>query len=171
VRSDDPRRIVLDHEELAGIVRARRAEGRTVVWANGVFDVWHVGHTRFLQDAAAEGDVLVVGVNTDESVRRIKGPDRPVHPLAERMEIVAGQRAMDYVTSFAEPTCDRILETLRPDVHAKGPDYTMANLPEAETDRRLGIRFVSLTGTKDRSTTRLIERLRNAPPAAPDRTK
>jgi D-beta-D-heptose 7-phosphate kinase/D-beta-D-heptose 1-phosphate adenosyltransferase len=147
-------------------VQAYRRAGKTVVWTNGAFDVWHVGHTRCLADAAAEGDVLVVGVNSDESVRRIKGPDRPVHPLAERIEIVAGQRAVDHVTCFDEPTCDRVLERIRPDVHAKGPDYTLATLPEAETDRRLGIRFVAVGTAKSHSTTQLIEQLRGNRPAA-----
>jgi len=161
MRADGAERVIEEHDELAARVKACREAGQTVVWANGVFDVWHVGHTRFLVDAAAEGDVLVVGVNSDDSVRRYKGPDRPVHPLEERMAIVAGQRAVDYVTSFEDDTCDRMLEKLRPDVHAKGPDYSLENLPEAGTLRRLGIRFVSVSGDKRHSTSGLIEQLRN----------
>ncbi|MBM4143202.1 MAG: adenylyltransferase/cytidyltransferase family protein [Lentisphaerae bacterium] len=152
-------KIVFDHAELARRVGACRAEGRSVVWANGVFDVWHVGHTRFLAEAAAEGDVLVVGVNSDASVRRYKGPGRPVHPLEERIEIVAGQHAVDFATCFEEDTCDRMLELLRPDVHAKGPDYTLDSLPEGPTLRRLGIRFVSVAGDKRHSTSGLIRQI------------
>ena len=122
MKSQALRHIVMDHHELARRVREHQADGRTVVWANGAFDVLHVGHIRFLEGAAAEGDILVVGVNADESIRAYKGPDRPVNKLAERMELVAAFRAADYVTSFSEPTCDRMLELLRPDVHAKGPD-------------------------------------------------
>jgi len=159
MRSDGRTRIVTDHDELARRIADAQAAGRTVVWANGAFDVWHVGHTRFIEGAAAEGDVLVVGVNADASVRRNKGPDRPVHPLTERMEVVASMRAVDWVTSFEEDTCDAMLEKLRPDVHAKGPDYTLQTLPEGQTDRRLGIRFAVVGDPKNHSTTHLLRQV------------
>jgi rfaE bifunctional protein nucleotidyltransferase chain/domain len=110
-----------------------------VVLANGCFDLVHVGHVRYLEDARARGDFLVVALNTDESVRVLKGPERPLMPLAERAEIVAALRCVDAVTSFGEQTLEATLRALRPDVHAKGTDYTLENVPEAAIDRELGI--------------------------------
>jgi rfaE bifunctional protein nucleotidyltransferase chain/domain len=148
-----------------------RVAGKTIVLANGNFDLWHVGHVRYLLGAAAEGDVLVVAVNSDESVRAAKGPSRPVHPLAERMEVVAAVRGVDYVTSFDEPTCDHILTELRPHKHAKGPDYTPDNLPERQTLRRIGAQLVIVGDPKDHSTTELLERIRAQPGHQCDSTK
>ncbi|HOA74471.1 MAG TPA: adenylyltransferase/cytidyltransferase family protein [Phycisphaerae bacterium] len=159
-------RIITDHEQLRRIVDDYRAAGRTIVFANGAFDILHVGHARFLQGAAAEGDLLVVGVNSDESIRKYKGPDRPLQPLAERMEMVAAFRCVDLVTSFDEPTCDAILEIVRPHVHAKGPDYTPENLPEWPTLQRLGIRLASVGDPKNHSSSELIDRLRSGKPGA-----
>lgn len=152
--------LVIDHQQLRRIVEDYRTAGRTIVFANGAFDILHVGHVRFLQGAAAEGDVLVVGVNTDESIRQYKGPDRPLQPLAERMEMVAAFRCVDLVTCFSEPTCDAILELVRPHVHAKGPDYTPDNLPEWPTLARLGIRLAAVGDPKNHSSSELIERMR-----------
>lgn len=153
-------RIITDRAQLRQAVDALRAEGCSVVFANGAFDLIHVGHVRYLAGAAAEGDALVVGVNSDESIRRYKGPDRPLQPLAERMEMVAAFRAVRLVTCFDEPTCDEMLELLRPDVHAKGPDYTPDNLPEYPTLRRLGIRLARVGDPKDHSSTALLKQLR-----------
>lgn len=152
--------IITDHDQLRRVVDDYRAAGRTIVFANGAFDILHVGHVRFLQGAAAEGDVLVVAINTDESIREYKGPDRPLQPLAERMEVVAAFRCVDVVTCFDEPTCDAILEIVRPHVHAKGPDYTPANLPEWPTLERLGIRLAAVGDPKNHSSSDLIGRLR-----------
>ena len=153
-------RIITDPAELAREVARLRAEGRSLVFANGAFDLIHVGHVRYLAGAAAEADVLIVGVNSDASIQRYKGPDRPFQPLAERMEIVAAFRAVGLVTCFDEPTCDHMLELIRPNVHAKGPDYTPENLPEYPTLRRLGIRLAAVGGPKDHSSSALRARLR-----------
>lgn len=155
-------RIITDWNELRRVVDDYRASGRAIVFANGAFDVLHVGHVRFLEGAAAEGDVLVVGVNSDESIRRYKSPDRPLQPLAERMELVAAFRCVDLVACFNEPTCDAILETVRPDVHAKGPDYTPENLPEWPTLQKLGIRLANVGDPKEHSSTDLIQRMRKS---------
>lgn len=152
--------IITDREELKRQVVVLRRAGRHVVFANGAFDVIHVGHVRYLQGAAAEGDVLIVGVNSDESIRAYKGPGRPLQPLAERMEIVAAFACVTLVTPFNEPTCDAMLELICPDVHAKGPDYTPENLPEYPTLQRLGIRLAAVGDPKNHSSTELLARIR-----------
>ena len=159
--------VIVDHQQLKQAVDALRAAGKRIVFANGAFDILHVGHVRYLQGAADEGDVLVVGVNSDESIKQYKDPSRPLQPLAERMEIVAAFGCVDIVTRFDEPTCDAILELVRPAVHAKGPDYTPENLPEYPTLRRLGIRLASVGGPKERSSTELIGRVRTPPHSPP----
>jgi rfaE bifunctional protein nucleotidyltransferase chain/domain len=155
-------RVILNRDELKREVEAVRTQGKTVVFANGAFDLLHVGHVRFLKGAATEGDVLVVGLNTDESIRKYKGPDRPLQPLEERMEIVAALEVVSMVTAFGETTADEILECIRPDVHAKGMDYTLDTLPEGPTLKRLGIRLACVGDEKSHSSTELIERAANA---------
>jgi rfaE bifunctional protein nucleotidyltransferase chain/domain len=139
-------------------LRAARAV-RRVVLANGCFDLLHAGHVRYLEDARSRGDCLVVALNTDESVRALKGPGRPHVPLAERAEVVSALRCVDFVTSFAEPTLEATLRALRPDVHAKGTDYTAANVPEAAVDRELGIEIAICGDAKARSSSELLARL------------
>ena len=151
--------IIVDRDQLKRVVDDYRSAGRTIVFTNGAFDILHVGHIRYLQGAAAEGDILVVAVNSDESIRRYKSPDRPLQPLAERMEMVAAFRCVDLVTCFDEPTCDAILETVHPHVHAKGPDYTPENLPEWPTLQRLGIRLAAVGDPKNHSSSELVERM------------
>lgn len=155
-------RIITDRDQLKRVIDDFRAAGRNVVFANGAFDIVHVGHVRYLQGAAAEGDILVVAVNSDASIRQYKSPDRPLQPLSERMEIVAAFRCVDVVTSFDEPTCDAILEVVRPNVHAKGPDYTPENLPEWPTLQRLGIRLAAVGDPKNHSSSELIECIRGS---------
>lgn len=149
---------VLAREALAPLVAAERARGRRVVLTNGAFDLLHVGHLRSLQAARAHGDVLVVALNSDEAVRAAKGPDRPRVPLAERCELVAGFACVDYVTWFGERTLEATLRLLRPDVHAKGTDYTSANLPEAAVDRELGIEIAICGDPKQHSSSALAAR-------------
>jgi len=148
-------------EELAARLHALRASGavRRVVLANGCFDLLHVGHARYLADARSRGDCLVVALNTDESVRGLKGPERPLVPLAERAELVASLRCVDFVTSFGEATLEATLRALRPDVHAKGTDYTVATVPEGDVDRELGIEVAICGDPKDRSSSRLLARI------------
>lgn len=141
-----------------GDLRARGAV-RRVVLANGCFDLLHVGHARYLADARSRGDCLVVALNTDESVRALKGPGRPLVPLAERAELVASLRCVDFVTSFGEPTLEATLRALRPDVHAKGTDYTVEDVPEAAVDRELGVEIAICGDPKDRSSSHLLARI------------
>ena len=139
-----------------------RAEGRTVAVANGAFDLLHVGHVRYLQ-AAKEltgGGLLVVGVNTDRSVRAAKGPTRPVVPEGERAELVAALGCVDLVVLFDEPDASALLAALRPDLHVKGTDYSEGSVPERELMARLGGRTVIAGDPKDHSTTDLVARVR-----------
>lgn len=131
----------------------------TIALANGVFDLFHVGHLRYLEAAAAEADVLVVAVNSDASTRAYKGPDRPVIPEGERAEIVAGLACVDHVFLFDDPNVERVLERLRPDVHAKGTDYTEQTVPERGIVLAYGGRVAICGDPKDHSSSELIDRL------------
>jgi rfaE bifunctional protein nucleotidyltransferase chain/domain len=135
--------------------RRQRDPRLRVVLANGCFDLLHVGHVRYLEDARSRGDVLIVALNTDASVRALKGPGRPRVPLAERAELVAALRCVDFVTSFGEPTVESVLRALRPDVHAKGSDYTTDTVPEAAIDRELGIEIAICGDAKQHDSSRM----------------
>ena len=151
-------RVLLDHE-LAAALDADRAAGRTIAFANGGFDLLHVGHVRYLEAARREADVLVVAINSDTSVRASKGPGRPVMDEAARAELVAALRCVDYVTIFSDATVDRLLTLLRPDVHCKGTDYTVDTVPERDTVHAYGGRIAIVGDPKDHSTTALLSRL------------
>jgi D-glycero-beta-D-manno-heptose 1-phosphate adenylyltransferase len=156
---------LLDREALAALLARERARFGRVVLANGCFDLLHVGHVRYLEAAKAAGDTLIVALNTDESVRAAKGPERPRVPLAERAEILGALRCVDFVTAFPEPTLERTLRLLRPDVHAKGTDYTLESVPERAVDRELGIEIVICGDAKEHSSSALAARLRAEPRA------
>lgn len=130
-----------------------------MVFANGCFDVLHVGHIRFLEGAGLEGDLLIVGINTDDSVRALKGEGRPLQTESERASMVASLSAVDAVVLFNEPTADRILSDLCPDIHAKGTDYTEENVPERQTAVSHGIRTIIVGDPKDHSTKDMIRRI------------
>lgn len=151
---------ILDERELRDALERERAAGRTIAFANGCFDVLHVGHIRYLQGAAKEADVLVVGVNGDESVRELKGAGRPAMSAAERAEIIAAIDGVSYVTIFSERSPARLIGDLRPDVQCKGTDYTPDSVPEAEVVRSYGGRVAIVGDPKDHSTTELLEKLR-----------
>ncbi len=150
-------------EELEALAPRLQAEGKRVVWTNGCFDILHAGHVLYLQGAASEGDVLVVGMNSDASVRAIKGPSRPVMPEHERAMVLSALACVDYVVLFSEPTTVMALQRLKPDVYAKGGDYTIDTINQEE--RRLiegyGGRIALLPGVEGQSTTNLIERMRS----------
>jgi len=150
---------VLNREELATRVMAERKAGACIVLANGCFDVLHVGHVRYLAGARALGDVLVVGVNSDEQVAKQKGPGRPILPAIERAEIIASLASASYVTIFPEPTVEELLLTLKPDVHAKGTDYTEDTVPERSVVRSYGGRVAIVGDPKDHSTSAILSRL------------
>jgi rfaE bifunctional protein nucleotidyltransferase chain/domain len=147
-------------EEVAAQVAAARAAGRVVAFANGCFDLLHVGHVRYLAGARACGDVLAVGINADASVRRLKGEGRPLLPAAERALLVASLRSVDHVVVFEEDDVSRLLLALRPDVHCKGTDYTPDTVPERDVVRSYGGRVAIVGDPKDHDTSRLIARLR-----------
>jgi len=154
---------VIERKELPGIAKELHALSKKIVFANGCFDILHVGHIRYLQGARAEGDALVVAVNADSSVCRLKGPGRPVLDEGARALMVAALRAVDYVVVFAEPNVEALLEELRPDVHAKGTDYSVETVPEKATADRLGIRVAIVGDPKDHSTRELLHTVRKAP--------
>ena len=151
---------VLNERDLADAIARERAAGRTIAFANGCFDVLHVGHIRYLQAAANEADVLVVGINGDESVCELKGAGRPLMNEAERAEIIAAIRGVSYVTIFSERSPGRLIGDLKPDVHCKGTDYTPDSVPEADVVRSYGGRIAIVGDPKDHSTTELLEKLR-----------
>jgi len=157
----DTRNKILPLEPLALKVAEHKDRGERVVLANGCFDVLHVGHVRYLQGARREGDVLVVAINSDQSVRSLKGKGRPVLPAEARARLVAGLAAVRYVVIFDEPDVTRLLSILRPDVHAKGTDYTTETVPEREAARRLGVRMAIVGDPKQHSTRDLLARLRS----------
>lgn len=147
-------------DNLSAFAAALRAHGQRIVFTNGCFDILHVGHVRYLGAARALGDCLVVGLNSDASVRRLKGLERPVNEEADRAEVLDALRAVDYVTIFDEPTAAELIKIIRPDVYVKGGDYTIATLPEAEIVRGYGGRVEFIDLVPERSTTRVIEKLR-----------
>ena len=151
---------ILSRDQLADRVTRDRAQGLTLVFANGAFDLLHVGHVRYLEGARREGDRLVVAINSDASIRGLKGPSRPILPEGDRAELVAALRAVDYVVIFSEPTVAPLLELLHPDVHCKGTDYTLDTVPERDTVRAYGGRIAIVGDPKDHSTTDLLSRLR-----------
>jgi D-glycero-beta-D-manno-heptose 1-phosphate adenylyltransferase len=146
-------------EELAGLKR----HGRRIVFANGCFDALHVGHIRYLEGARREGDVLVVGVNADSSVCNLKGPGRPILDENARAQLVAALRCVDYVVLFAEPNVATLLDELRPDIHAKGTDYSAETVPERAVAAGLGIRVAIVGDPKEHSTRELLDSIRKAP--------
>jgi rfaE bifunctional protein nucleotidyltransferase chain/domain len=150
---------VVSRERLVELLAADRRAGRTIAFANGCFDLIHVGHVRYLQAAAAEADCLVVAVN-DDGAAAAKGPGRPILPARDRAELVAAVRGVDYVTIFPEPTVDPLLALLKPDVHCKGTDYTIDTVPERETVRAYGGRIAIVGDPKDHSTRDLLARIR-----------
>src|SRR6266436_5606843 len=140
-----------------------KRHGRRIVFANGCFDTLHVGHIRYLEGARREGDVLVVGVNTDSSVCGLKGPGRPILDENARARLVAALRAVDYVVLFGEPNVESLLLDLRPDVHTKGTDYTAETVPERATASRLGIRVAIVGDPKNHTTRDFLDNVRKAP--------
>lgn len=150
---------ILSRERLVEVVAAERAAGRTIAFANGCFDLLHVGHVRYLQGAAKEADRLVVAIN-DDVTAGAKGPGRPILPATIRAELVAAVRGVSYVTTFPEPTVAPLLLLLRPDVHCKGTDYTVETVPERETVRSYGGRIAIVGDPKDHSTRDLLARIR-----------
>src|SRR6266478_2221755 len=158
MRSTESKIVTRDH--LRELLAEHRRRGQKIVLANGCFDTLHVGHTRYL-----EGALLVVAVNSDSSVCSVKGPGRPILAETARAALVGALRAVDYVLLFSEPNVESLLQDLRPDVHAKGTDYTTETVPELAPSARLGIRVAIVGDTKDHSTREFLDSVRKAPHA------
>lgn len=150
---------VLSESELVDAVADDRLAGRTIAFANGCFDLLHVGHVRYLQGAAAEADRLIVAVNEDASVARLKGPGRPAMPASERAEIVAAMGVVDYVVTFADDTVERLLRRIQPDVHCKGADYTVDTVPERAVVQAYGGRTAIVGDAKQHASRDLVKKI------------
>ena len=150
---------ILSRDEVVQIVRRAQQQGQKVVTTNGCFDVLHVGHVRYLQAARQLGDLLIVALNSDDSVRRLKGPDRPLMSQDERAEMLAALECVDYVTLFSEDTAIPLLEVVRPDVHVKGGDYKIEQIPERHVVEAYGGKMVIGLNVPGKSTTDLIGRI------------
>lgn len=150
---------VLDRSRLAARVAIERAGGKKIVLANGCFDFFHVGHIRYLAGAKSLGDLLIVAVNSDEQVRKLKGANRPLIPETERAEILSALRFVDYITIFSEPTVEQLLRAVRPDFHAKGTDYTIDSVPERDIVKEYGGQTAIVGDPKDHSSTTYIKKI------------
>ena len=150
---------ILDRNRVIARVAIARKNGARIVLANGCFDLLHVGHVRYFEGARALGDLLIVGVNSDEQVRALKGEGRPFMSERERAEIVASVRAVDIVTIFPEPTVEQLIRAIRPDVHAKGTDYTEETVPERDVVRSYGGRVAIVGDPKDHAPSEMIRRV------------
>lgn len=153
--------MIIPREHIKDACDAAREKGATVVFTNGCFDVLHAGHVRYLAKARAMGDFLVIGLNSDASVRRLKGNNRPINTEDDRAEVLDALRAVDAVTIFGESTAEALIEIVRPDVYVKGGDYTLETLPEAKIVKEYGGRVEFVPLVEGRSTTNVIERIRS----------
>ena len=151
---------VLDRDAIVAETRSAKEAGKTIVFANGCFDVLHAGHIRYLQGARELGDVLVVAINADEQVQALKGSGRPILGERERAELVASIEVVDFVTVFAEPTVEQLLLAIQPDVHAKGTDYTEETVPERDVVRSFGGRVAIAGDPKNHSTSEMLKRIK-----------
>jgi D-glycero-beta-D-manno-heptose 1-phosphate adenylyltransferase len=151
---------ILGEDDLIAALAKERKRGRSIAFANGCFDLLHVGHIRYLQDAARQADVLVVAVNGDDSVCKLKGPGRPVMAEDERAELISAIRGVSYVTIFHEESPARLLGVIRPDVHCKGTDYTVDSVPERDVVRSYGGRVAIVGDAKNHSTSEILRRLK-----------
>jgi rfaE bifunctional protein nucleotidyltransferase chain/domain len=152
---------VLTESDLVAAIEKERRRGRSIAFANGCFDLLHVGHIRYLQDAARQADVLIVGVNGDDSVCQLKGPGRPVMAEQERAELISAIRGVSYVTIFREESPARLLGVIRPDVHCKGTDYTAESVPERDVVQSYGGRVAIVGDAKNHSTSEILRRMRD----------
>ena len=154
---------ILNERDLVEAVHAERADGRTIAFANGCFDVLHVGHVRYLADAKAQADRLVVAINDDTSVRTLKGPGRPILTGDDRAEMIAALESVDYVVLFPDADVHRLLRLLKPDVHCKGTDYTPDTVPERDTVLAYGGRIAIVGDPKNHSTRDMLRRISSGP--------
>ena len=152
--------MLIERQDVEAFCAVLRKGGKKVVFTNGCFDILHAGHVTYLEKAKAQGDVLVLGLNTDESVRRLKGPERPINNELDRAKVVGGLRAVDYVVFFGENTAEAVIAQVRPDVYVKGGDYTLDTLPEAKIVQSYGGKVVFIDMVEGRSTTNIIKKIK-----------
>ncbi|MFW5749972.1 MAG: D-glycero-beta-D-manno-heptose 1-phosphate adenylyltransferase [Halanaerobium sp.] len=153
---------IMELETLKKETDARKAAGELIVFTNGCFDILHVGHIRYLKKAASLGDKLVLAVNSDSSVRKLKGQSRPYVPEAERLELLSALEMVDYLVLFSEADAKKLLEEIKPQIYVKGGDYRIADLPEAETVYSYGGKIVLISEVKGKSTTNIIKKIRQS---------
>lgn len=149
-------------DQLYPLIQAEKEKGKTIVLTNGCFDLIHIGHIRYLQAAKKNGDVLVVALNSDNSVQKLKGTGRPLMKEKERAEIISALCFVDYITIFSEPNVEKILLTLKPHIHAKGSDYTKETVPEKDTVKSYGGKIAITGGPKIKSTSEIIRAIKKA---------
>ncbi|MEM5766987.1 MAG: D-glycero-beta-D-manno-heptose 1-phosphate adenylyltransferase [Bacillota bacterium] len=152
---------IVERGALDALLQELRRQKKSIVFTNGCFDILHVGHVRYLQAARKLGDVLVLGLNSDTSVQALKGPTRPINSQADRAEVLAGLEAVDHIVIFDEITAERVVAAVKPDIYAKGGDYLAEDLPEAKIVREYGGQVVLLPEVKGRSSSKMIERIRD----------
>jgi rfaE bifunctional protein nucleotidyltransferase chain/domain len=153
---------IMELEDLKNEIEKKKEAGELIVFTNGCFDILHVGHIRYLKKAASLGDKLVLAVNSDSSVKELKGKNRPFVPEEERMEVLAALDMIDYLVLFSEVNCKKVLEKIKPQIYVKGGDYRIEDLPEAETVYSYGAKVVLITEVKGRSTTNIIKKIRKS---------
>jgi len=151
--------VILDHNELAKRIEELKKQGKKVIFANGCFDLLHVGHVRYLRGAKALGDVLVLAINSDASVRRLKGPERPLLPLEDRLGILSAFEMIDFITTFEDDTVSPLLLKLKPNVQVKGTDYTPDTIPEKDTVASFGGEVAVVGDPKDHASKNLIQEI------------
>ncbi len=152
--------MLIERKDIAAFCEILRKGGQKIVFTNGCFDILHAGHVMYLEAAKAQGDVLVLGLNTDESVRRLKGPERPVNNELDRAKVVGALKAVDYVVFFGEQTAEAVISEVKPDVYVKGGDYTLETLPEAGIVQSYGGKVAFIDMLEGRSTTNIIKKIK-----------
>lgn len=152
--------MLVERQDIAQFCEILRKGGQKVVFTNGCFDILHAGHVTYLEAAKAQGDVLVLGLNTDESVRRLKGPERPINHELDRAKVVGALKSVDYVVFFGEQTAEAVIAEVKPDVYVKGGDYTLDTLPEAKIVQSYGGKVAFIDMVEGRSTTNIINKIK-----------
>lgn len=151
---------LIEKENLDNIIKKLKAENKKIVFTNGCFDILHAGHVRYLKESKKFGDILIVGLNSDVSVKKIKGESRPINPEMDRAEVLAGLEAVSYIVLFDETSPIKLLEEIKPDIYTKGADYTVETLPEAKTVLSYGGKIEFIKFLEGRSTTKIIDKIK-----------
>lgn len=151
---------LIEKENLDNIIKKLKSENKKIVFTNGCFDILHAGHVRYLKESKKFGDILIVGLNSDVSVKKLKGDSRPINPEMDRAEVLAGLEAVSYIVLFDETSPVKLLEEIKPDIYTKGADYTVETLPEAKTVLSYGGKIEFIKFLEGRSTTKIIDKIK-----------